>query len=94
MSENRFQIFFRCAVTGFVSDPSHGTKYSPAANVNEDTEAICVRKSVPNTFRECQNTTDDDLDTIQITASVMTEKQPNSGSTKITINNNKSFQCV
>ena len=38
-------------------------------------------------------TTDDDLDTIQITVGVMTGKQPNSGSSKITITNNKSFQC-
>ena len=80
-------------VTGFVNDPGHGTKFSPAANVNEDTETICVRKSVPNTFQAGQNTTDDDLDTIQTTVGDMTWKQPYSGSSKITLTTNKTFNA-
>ena len=81
-------------VTGFVENPGHGTKFSPDVNGNEDMEMICVRKSVPNTFQTGQNTTDKDLGAIQTTVGDTTGKQPNSGSSKITItNNNKSFQC-
>ena len=62
-------------------------------NGNEDTEMICVRKSVPNTFQTGQNKTDKDLGAIQTTVGDTTGKQPNSGSSKITLTNNKSFQC-
>ena len=75
-------------ITGFIKNPGHDTKFSPAANVNEDTETICVRKSVPNTFQTGQNTTDDDLGAIQTTVGDTTGKQPNSGSSKITLTNN------
>lgn len=37
---------------------------------------------------------DDSLNTTQITADVMTGKQPSSGSSKTTVNNNKSLQFV
>ena len=81
-------------VTGFVKNPGHGTQLSPDVNVNEDTEMICVRKSVPNTFQTGQNTTDDDLGVIQTTVDDTTGKQPNVGFSKIAlINNTKSFQC-
>ena len=80
-------------VTGFVKNPGHGTKLSPDVNVNEDTGIICVRKSVPNTFQTGQNTTDDDLGAIQTTVGDTTGKQPNSGSSKTTLTNDKSFQC-
>ena len=80
-------------ITGFVKNPGHCTKFSPDVNVNEDTEIICIRKSVPNTFQTGQNTTDDDSGAIQTTADDTTGKQPKSYSSKITSTNNKSFQC-
>ena len=80
-------------ITAFVKNPGHGTKFSPDVNGNEDTEIICVRKLVPNTFQTGQNTTEDDLDAIQTTVGDTTGKQPNSGSSKITLINNKYFQC-
>ena len=75
-------------VTGFVKNPGHGTKLSPDVNGNEDTEIICVRKSVANTFQTGQNTTDKDLGAIQATVGDTTGRQPNSGSPKITLANN------
>ena len=80
-------------VTGFVRNPGHGTKLSPDMNVNEDTEGICVKNSVQKSFQTVQNTMDVDLYAIQNTADDTTGKQPNSGSSKITLTNNKSFQC-
>ena len=83
-------------ITGFVKNPGHGTKFSPDVNDSENTETICVKNSVANTFRTGQTTTTrvtlDDLDTIQFTANDSTGKLPNSGPSKTTIcNNNKSL---
>ena len=81
-------------VTGFVKNPGHGTKLSPDVNVNEDTEEICVKKSVQKSFQTGQNTMDVDLYAIQNTADDTTGKQPNFGFSKLVlINNTKSFQC-
>ena len=61
---------------------------------NEDTEMICVRKSVVNTFQTGQNTTDKDLGATQTMVGDTTGEQPTFGSPKITLaNNNQSFQC-
>ena len=76
-------------VTGFVNDPGHGTKFSPDVNDSENTETICVKNSVTNTFRTGRTTTTrvtlDDLVT-------NTGKLPNSGSSKTTLcGNNKAL---
>ena len=80
-------------VTGFVKNPGHGTKFSPDVNANDDTETICVKNSVPNTFQTDQDITDDDLDATRTTVGNTTGKRPNSGTSKIKLTNNKLFQC-
>ena len=81
-------------VSGFVKNPGHGTKLSPDVNVNEDTEGICVKKSVQKSFQTGQNTMDVDLYAIQNTADDTTGKQPNFGFSKLVLTNNtKSFNA-
>ena len=79
-------------LTGFVKNPGHGTKFSPDVNANDDTETICVKNSVPNAFQTGQDTTDDGSGTTQTTVGNTTGKQPNSGTSKIKLTNDKLFQ--
>ena len=63
-------------------------------NVNEDTEGICVKKSVQKSFQTGQNTVEVDLYAIQNTADDTTGKQPNFGFSKLVLTNNtKSFNA-
>ena len=78
MSENRFQIRFKRVK---IQQTMIWVQF-------EDTAIICFRKSVPNTFQTGQNTTDNDLGVIQTTVDDTTGKQPNCGSSKITLTNN------